>query len=126
MRIRKQSPKIHVLIVKKSDIISWIVHNLRRIKVRVNTRSLVSLEEHTYNRSSSEGSSSESDEADSFCLMAHHHKKKNVSHSKYEPIYDMSYYELQTAFKNLYGEVVDAFKRFASNKRIFHTLKSKF
>lgn len=46
--------------------------------------------------------------------MAHHHKKKKVNHSKYEPIDEMSYYALQTAFENLYSEVVDAFKRLDS------------
>lgn len=78
------------------------------------------------NESLSEGSSSESDEAINFCLMAHHCKKKNVSHSKYEPIDDMSYYALQTAFEYLYGEAVDAFKRLASNKSIFSYLEAKF
>ncbi|XP_050895540.1 uncharacterized protein LOC127102179 [Lathyrus oleraceus] len=75
--------------------------------------------------SSSEGSSSESDEAANFCLMAHHHKKKNVSHYKYEPIDDMSYSELQPVFENLYGEAVDAFKRLSPNKRIFSYLEAK-
>ncbi|XP_050888687.1 uncharacterized protein LOC127093827 [Lathyrus oleraceus] len=70
-------------------------------------------------------SSSESDEAEIFCLMAHHHKKKNVSHYKYEPIDEMSYSELQIAFENLYDEVVDAFKSLASNKRIFSYLEVK-
>lgn len=75
--------------------------------------------------SSSEGSSSESDEATIFFLMAYHHKKKNVSHSKYEPIDEMSYSELQIAFENLYGEAIDAFKRLTSNKRIFSYLEAK-
>ncbi|XP_050890376.1 uncharacterized protein LOC127095777 [Lathyrus oleraceus] len=70
-------------------------------------------------------SSSERDEAVNFCLMDHHHKKKNVSHFKYEPIVDMSYSELQTAFENLYGEAINAFKRLTSNKRIFSYLEAK-
>lgn len=53
------------------------------------------------------------------------HKKKNVSHSKYEPIDGMSYSELQIPFENLNGEAVDAFKRLASNKRIFSHLEAK-
>lgn len=36
--------------------------------------------------------------------MAHLHKKKNVSHSKYEPIDEMSNSELQIAFEILHGE----------------------
>lgn len=47
MRIRKESPKVHILIVEKMVIISRIVHYLRRIKEMVNIRSLASLEEHT-------------------------------------------------------------------------------
>lgn len=57
--------------------------------------------------------------------MAHHHKNKNLSHSKYESIDDMSYSKLQTAFGNLYGEAVDALKRLASNKMIFSYLEAK-
>lgn len=75
--------------------------------------------------SSSEGSSSESDGKANFCLMAHHHKKKNLSYSKYEPNDEMSYYELQISFENLYGEVVDVFKRLTSNKRFFSYLETK-
>lgn len=54
-----------------------------------------------------------------------YHKKKNVSHSKYEPIDKMSYYDLQISFKNLHGEVVEAFKRLALNKIIFSCLEAK-
>ncbi|XP_050915618.1 uncharacterized protein LOC127130693 [Lathyrus oleraceus] len=75
--------------------------------------------------SSSEGCSSESDETVNFFLMAHH-KKKNVSHSKYEAIDKMSYSDLQIAFENLHGEAVEAFKRLDSNKRIFSYLEPKF
>lgn len=63
------------------------------------------------------GSSSESDELANICLMAKHKKKKkNVSHSKYEPIDKMSYYELHVSFENLHGEAKKDFKRLASTK----------
>lgn len=58
----------------------------------------------SYSESSGEGSSSESDEEEIFCLAAHHLKKKKINHSKYKPIDEMSHYELQSAFENLYGE----------------------
>lgn len=57
--------------------------------------------------------------------MVHHHKKKNVNHSKYKPIDEMYYSELQITFENIYGEVIDAFKRLASNKKIFSYLEGK-
>lgn len=75
--------------------------------------------------SSSERSSSEIDEEAHLCLTAHHPKNKKLNHSKYEPIDEMSHYELQTAFANLYGEAVDTFKRLASNKRIFSYYETK-
>lgn len=53
------------------------------------------------------------------------HKKKNAIHSKYENIDEMSYSELKVAFANLYGEVVDAFKRLVSNKKIFSYYEAK-
>lgn len=43
MRIRKKNLKVHVIFMEKSVIISRIVHCLRRVKKRVNTRSLASL-----------------------------------------------------------------------------------
>lgn len=52
-------------------------------------------------------------------------KKKNVSHSKLESINELSYSQLQKGFENLHREVVDAFKKFALNKRIFSHLKTK-
>lgn len=57
--------------------------------------------------------------------MAHHHKKKSSSYSKYELRDGVSYCELKVAFENLYGEVIDAFKKLASNKRIFSYYESK-
>lgn len=53
-------------------------------------------------------------------LMANH-KKKNVIHSKYEPIDKMSYYDLRITFENLHGEAIEDFKRLDSNKKYFHT-----
>lgn len=57
--------------------------------------------------------------------MAHHHKKKNVSHSKYETIDKISYYELQISFENIHSEGVEALKSLALNKRIFSYLEAK-
>lgn len=67
--------------------------------------------------------SSKSDEMTNLYFMTKH-KKKNVSHSKFEPIYDMSYSELQTVFENLYGEAVDTFKM-NLNKIVFSYLEGK-
>lgn len=73
------------------------------------------------NESSKAGSSSESDEMENIFLMANH-KKKSVSHFKSEPIDKMSCFGLQISFENLHGKAKEAFKRLASNKRIFSYL----
>ena len=75
--------------------------------------------------SSSKDDSSDEEEKENLCLMAHHKKKKNVSHSKYDHVDEMSYIELQNAFDTLHHEAKEAFKRLASNKKIFSYLEQK-
>ena len=50
------------------------------------------------------------EEVVNLCLMAHQKKKKNVSHSKYDHVDEMSYIELQKAFDTLHNEAKDDFK----------------
>ena len=57
--------------------------------------------------------------------MAKKKNKKNVSHSKLECINWLYYSQLQKAFENLHREIVDAFKKSASNKSIFSHLEAK-
>lgn len=83
--------------------------------------------------SSKAGRSTESDEMTNPCFMTNHkknnvshskHKNNNISNSKYKPIDEMCYSKLQICLENLYGEVVDDFKRLATNKRIFSYLEA--
>lgn len=46
--------------------------------------------------------SSDEEETVNLCLMAHHKKKKNVSHSIYDFVDEKSYLELQKAFDTLH------------------------
>ena len=57
--------------------------------------------------------------------MAHQKKNKNVSHSKYDHVDEMSYFELQKAFNTLHHEAKEAFKCLASNKKFFSYLEKK-
>lgn len=57
--------------------------------------------------------------------MANKKKKTNVSHSKLESINELSSFQLQTTFENLHREIVDAFKKLDSNRRIFSHLEAK-
>lgn len=59
------------------------------------------------------------------CYMANKGKKKIVSHSKPNSTHDLSYSKLQESFENLQIQVIDAFKKLASNKRIFSHLEAK-
>src|ERR1043165_7750353 len=70
--------------------------------------------------------SSNEEETIKFCLMAHQGKKKKVKHSKYDHSDKMSHLELQKAFEALHHEDREAFKRLASNKKIFSYLEHKF
>jgi hypothetical protein len=51
-------------------------------------------------------------------------EEKDVSHSKIESTNELSYSQLQNAFENLQRQVVDTFKKLASNKRIFSHLET--
>lgn len=57
--------------------------------------------------------------------MTHHHKKKNASHSKYELRDGVYFSKLKVSLENLYGEAIDAFKKLASNKRMFSYYEAK-
>lgn len=57
--------------------------------------------------------------------MAHQKKNKNVSHFKYDHVDKMPYFELQKAFDTLHNEAKEAFKRLASNKKIFFIFREK-
>jgi hypothetical protein len=74
---------------------------------------------------SSKGFSSDEEETVNLCLMAHHHKKKNVNHAKYDHVDEMSYLELLNSFNTLHQEAKEAFKCLASNKKIFSYLEQK-
>lgn len=75
--------------------------------------------------SSSDESSSSSVESTRICLMVNKKKKKVVSHSKFESTYDLSYSQWQESFENIQRQVIYAFKKLASNKRIFSHLEAK-
>lgn len=76
--------------------------------------------------SSSDESSTSSVESIQIHLMENKKKKKVLSHSKHESTHDLYYSQLEEYFENLQRQAINAFKKLASNKRIFSHLKSKF
>ncbi|XP_050876901.1 uncharacterized protein LOC127080630 [Lathyrus oleraceus] len=75
--------------------------------------------------SSSNDKSSDEEENTNLCLTVHRKKKKNVSHSKYDHVDKMYYCDLKNAFSTLHNEAKEAFKRLASNNKIFCNLEKK-
>jgi hypothetical protein len=95
-------------------------HHKKSIKAR---RAYIAWESNS--EPSSNGNSSDEEENANLCLTTHRKKKKNASHSKYDHVDKMSCCDLQNAFSTLRNEAKEAFKRLASNKKIFCYLEKK-